>query len=78
MAHKKSKRRASRPEKVVVLVPKPVTEVLTEKTVTTTEPEIEIGKPATLAQALTEPAVVVVKPKTRIRKVVGRSIRSAA
>jgi hypothetical protein len=80
MAHKKSKRTVSLRGKVVteVLVPKPVVEVVTEKTVRTTEPEVEIRRPATLAQALTEPAVLVVKPKTRIRKVVGRTIRSAA
>lgn len=80
MAPKKSKRRPVRPQLVVarVLVPKPVTQVVTEKTVRTTEPEVEIRKPATLAQALTERAEVVVKPKTKIRKVVGRSIRPAA
>ena len=80
MAPKKSKRRASRPQRVVarVLVPNPVTEVVTERTVRTTEPDVEIRKPATLAQALTELGVVVVKPKTKLRKVVGRSIRRAA
>jgi len=44
------------------VVREPVTDVVTEKTYITTEPEIEIRKPATLAQALTEPAVAVVKP----------------
>jgi hypothetical protein len=39
------------------VVPEPVTEVVTEKTYITTEPEIEIRKPATLAQALTEPVL---------------------
>lgn len=43
-------------------------DVITEKTYVTTEPEVEIRKPATLAQALTEPAVAVVKPKSRVRK----------
>jgi len=43
-------------------------DVITEKTYVTTEPEIEIRKPATLAQALTEPAVAVVKPRSRVRK----------
>jgi hypothetical protein len=50
------------------VVPEPVTDVVTEKTYITTEPEIEIRKPATLAQALTEPAIAVVKPKTKVRK----------
>jgi len=40
-------------------VPQPTTDVVTEKRVITTEPEIEIRKPGTLAQALTEPAVAV-------------------
>lgn len=48
------------------------TEVVTEKTYITTEPEVEIRKPATLSQALTEPAVAVVKPKTRIQKKITR------
>jgi hypothetical protein len=59
------------------VVPEPVTDVLTEKTYITTEPEIEIRKPATLAQALTEPAVVVVKPKTKVRKVQTKTRRRA-
>ncbi len=48
-------------------VPRPTTDVVTEKKVITTEPEVEIRKPATLAQALTEPAVAVVKNKTRVK-----------
>jgi hypothetical protein len=60
-----------------VSVPQPVTEVVTEKTYITTEPEIEIRKPATLAQALTEPAVAVVKPKTTVRRVRARTRRAA-
>lgn len=43
-------------------------DVITEKTYISTEPVVEIRKPATLAQALTEPAVAVVKPKSRVRK----------
>ena len=43
---------------------------------TTTEvetvPEVEIRRPATLSQALTEPAVIVEKPKTRV---VGRTVK---
>jgi hypothetical protein len=34
----------------------------------TTEPKVEIRKPSTLAQALTEPAVAVVKPETTVTK----------
>lgn len=61
-----------------VPVPKPTTDIITEKTYITTEPEIEIRKPATLAQALTEPPVAVVKPKSKIRKqVISRDRRSA-
>jgi hypothetical protein len=48
---------------------KPTTDVVTEKTYITTEPEVEIRRPATLAQALTDPAVAVVKPRTQVRKV---------
>jgi len=33
-----------------------------------TEPKVEIRKPSTLAQALTEPAVAVVKPETTVTK----------
>jgi hypothetical protein len=62
---------------VEVLVPKATTDVVTEKTYVTTEPEVEIRKPATLAQALTEPAVAVVKPKRKVRKEVARTRRSA-
>ena len=43
----------------------------------TTEPKVEIRKAATLAQALTEPAVAVVKPETKAR-VVRRTVRRAA
>jgi hypothetical protein len=49
---------------------KPITDVVTEKKIITTEPEIEIRRPATLAQALTQPPVAVVKPRTRVRKTV--------
>src|SRR5438552_18866375 len=62
---------------VEVPVPKATTDVVTEKTYVTTEPEVEIRKPATLAQALTEPAVAVVKPKRTVRKEVARTRRNA-
>jgi hypothetical protein len=58
--------------------PRPTTDVVTEKTYITTEPEVEIRKPATLAQALTERAEVVVKPKTKVRKVRTTKTRRAA
>ena len=76
----KSRRSAARRSKIIakVLVPKRATEVVTEKTYTTTAPEVEIRKPATLAQALSEPAVAVVKPKKKVRKVIERRIRRAA
>jgi hypothetical protein len=51
-------------------VPPPTTEIVTEKRVITTEPELEIRRPATLAQALTEPSVAVVKNKTRVKSTV--------
>jgi hypothetical protein len=76
----KSKRKVSSRRVSVgeIRVPKPTTEVVTEKTYVTTEPEVEIRKPATLSQALTEPAVAVVKPKSRVRReVVSRTRRSA-
>ena len=60
------------------VVPEPVTDVITETTYITTEPEIEIRKPATLAQALTEPAVAVVKPKTKVRKEIQAKTRRRA
>jgi hypothetical protein len=60
------------------VVPEPVTDVVTEKTYITTEPEIEIRKPATLAQALTEPAVAVVKPRTKVRKEIRAKTRRRA
>jgi hypothetical protein len=62
---------------VEVPVPRPTTDVVTEKTYVTTEPEVEIRKPATLAQALTEPAVAVVKQKSRVRKTVVSRTRRA-
>lgn len=58
--------------------PEPVTDLIVEKTYITTEPEIEIRKPATLAQALTEPAVAVVKPKTKVRKEIQEKTRRRA
>jgi hypothetical protein len=72
---KKSRRRTTKTTRrlpAVIAVDVPVPErrmdVITEKTYVTTEPEVEIRKPATLAQALTEPAVAVVKPKSTVRK----------
>ena len=63
---------------VEVPVPKATMDVITERTYVTTEPVVEIRRPATLAQALTQPAVAVVKPKSRVRKkVVARTSRAA-
>jgi hypothetical protein len=73
---RKSKKRTSGEETIItesvrtLEVPQPSTDVVTEKKVITTEPEIEIRRPATLAQALTEPAVAVVKNKTRVKSTV--------
>jgi len=50
------------------VVVKPVTNIVTEQTEVTTEPEVEIRRPATLAQALTQPPVAAVKPKTKVRR----------
>lgn len=72
------KRREPRTLKVVsVPVAEPVTEVVTEERYITTEPEVEIRKPATLAQALTEPEVAVVKPKTTVKRVRAKTRRAA-
>jgi len=85
MAKRKTSRSRQQQQEIVteevvtkVAVHEPVTDVVTEKTYTTTEPEVEIRKPATLAQALTERAEVVVKPKKKVRKVVERSTRRAS
>jgi hypothetical protein len=73
---RKSKKRTSGEETIItesvrtLEVPQPTTDVVTEKRVITTEPEIEVRRPATLAQALTEPAVAVVKNKTRVKSTV--------
>ena len=75
---KRTKVRSRRVPVIVVPVPKPTTEVVTEKTYVTTEPEVEIRKPGTLAQALTEPAITVVKPKSRVRKEVVSKTRRPA
>jgi hypothetical protein len=51
--------------------------IVTETRRITTEPKVEIRKPATLAQALTEREVAVVKPETKAR-VVRRTVHRAA
>jgi hypothetical protein len=51
--------------------------VITEKTYVTSEPVVEIRKPATLAQALTEPAAAVVKPETKVKRVRVKTRRAA-
>jgi hypothetical protein len=55
----------------------PATEVVTERTYITTKPELEIRKPATLAQALTEPEVAVLKPKTKVTRIRSKPRRVA-
>src|SRR5690242_17456759 len=58
--------------------PEATTHIITEKTYVTTEPVVEIRRPATLAQALTQPPVAVVKPRSRVRKKVIERTRRAA
>ncbi len=53
-------------------------EPVTEKKYITTEPEVEIRKPGTLAQALTEPAVAVAKTKTKVRREIQTTTRRHA
>jgi hypothetical protein len=85
MAKQVKKSRASKTIKAVKRAPsakavviEPVTDVVTERTYVTTEPEVEIRRPATLAQALTQPPVAVVKPKKKVRRqVVARTRRAA-
>jgi hypothetical protein len=55
----------------------PATEVVTERTYITTKPELEIRKPSTLAQALTEPEVAVLKPKTKVTRIRSKPRRVA-
>gem|GEM_PF-4216198 len=50
------------------VVVKPVKDVVTEQTEVTTEPEVEIRRPATLAQSLTQPPVAVAKQQTKVRR----------
>jgi len=52
--------------------------VLNETARITTEPVAEIRRPATLAQALTEPAVALVKPQRKVTRVVRTRVRRAA
>lgn len=75
----KAARRRLRTITVDVPVSPRRTDVITEKIYVTTEPEVEIRKPATLAQALTEPVIAVVRPRSRVRKqVIIRRSRSRA
>lgn len=63
--------------KFAVPVPRKRRVVVEETREVTTEPKVELRKPATLAQALTERGEIVVKPETRAR-VVRRSVKRAA
>jgi hypothetical protein len=62
--------------KTVDLVESEVVQPRVDAIETTTEvetvPNVEIRRPATLSQALTEPAVIVEKPETRV---VGRTVK---
>ena len=59
--------------------PEPGDEVVVQETTRlVTEPEVEVRRAGTLAQALTEPAVAVVKPRTRVAKVQKKVTRRAA
>ena len=51
--------------------------VVEEETEVVTKPKVEIRRAGTLAQALTEPAVEVVKPETKVTRV-QRRVRKAA
>jgi len=51
--------------------------VVEERTELVTEPEVETRRPATLAQALTERGVRVVKPRTRVTRVDRKVTRAA-
>ena len=53
-------------------------EVVVEITQTITKPKVEIRKPATLAQALSEPGTVVVKPETRSTREIRKATRRAS
>lgn len=71
----KSRTSSSSRRKLVAIDPitepileKPVKDVVTERIEVTKAPEVEIRRPGTLAQALTQPPVAVVKPKTKVRR----------
>ncbi len=66
--NQRRRRNRSRKDKVVVQ----------ETTEFVTEPKVEVRRPATLAQALTEPAVAVIKPITRATRRVQKISRRAA
>jgi hypothetical protein len=63
-------RRVIRP--VVPVVARPKVEEITTITDVETVPTIEVRQPATLSQALTEPATIVEKPETRV---IGRTVK---
>jgi hypothetical protein len=80
---KSTKKRTRAPKRVIVAesgftIPVEGTrEVITEQREIATEPEIEIRRPATLAQALTERTVAVVKPRSRVTRIVETRRRAA-
>lgn len=70
---KKKSSRAKKLTKSRKSGPPTVIDEITTKTAVVTRPKVEIRRAGTLAQALTEPAVAVVKPE---RKAVSRVVSS--
>jgi hypothetical protein len=58
---------------VNVQTPPPKVDTIVTETDIVTQPKVEVRRPATLSQALTEPAEIVVKPET---KIVRRTVKS--
>jgi hypothetical protein len=67
-----------RKRKIKIAKPQPTVDHIVTETDVISEPEVEIRRPATLSQALTERAEVVVKPKKRIVTRVVERTRKAA
>ena len=75
---KKRVSEVKRKRTVKIAKPKRTVDHIVTETDVISEPEVEIRKPATLAQALTERAEVVVKPKKRVVTRVVERTRKAA
>jgi hypothetical protein len=63
---------------VNIVEPAPVVDHVVTETDVVTRPKVEVRRAATLAQALTEPAEVVVKPETKVVRRVVKSDRKRA